>query len=156
MGHHFHRLIGEHHEILDASIWFMTTNHRTSLTARINLFAIVILGAMLAMPLSAPDALGAVQNDPLAGLTEGNKKDDADAVTKNVNKDAMSGPGRTLGTFMQAMNDQPKNYKIAVDCLDLGGGITINDARVRSGDVITSNGTVLALDDVVMTPAFLR
>lgn len=36
------------------------------------------------------------------------------------------------------------------------GGITINDARVRSGNVITSNGTVLALDDVVMIPSFLR
>lgn len=40
--------------------------------------------------------------------------------------------------------------------VNVRGGITINDARVRSGDVITSNGTVLALDDVVMTPAFLR
>ena len=40
--------------------------------------------------------------------------------------------------------------------VNVRGGITINDARVRSGDVITSNGTVLALDDVVMTPSFLR
>ena len=114
----------------------MTTIFRTSLTARINFFALLILGTMLAMASSAPDAFGAVQNDPLAGLTEGTKKEDPDAVTKNVNKDAMSGPGRTLGTFMQAMNDQPKNYKIAVDCLDLGGGITINDAnRQRALDL---------------------
>jgi len=40
--------------------------------------------------------------------------------------------------------------------VNVRGGITINDARVRSGDVITSNGTVLALDDVVMIPSFLR
>ena len=40
--------------------------------------------------------------------------------------------------------------------VNVRGGITINDARVRSGDVITSNGTALALDDVVMTPSFLR
>ena len=40
--------------------------------------------------------------------------------------------------------------------VDVRGGITINDARVRSGDVVTSNGTVLALDDVVMIPSFLR
>ena len=40
--------------------------------------------------------------------------------------------------------------------VNVRGGITINGARVRSGDVITSNGTVLALDDVVMTPSFLR
>ena len=40
--------------------------------------------------------------------------------------------------------------------MNVRGGITINDARVRSGDVITANGTVLALDDVVMIPSFLR
>ena len=40
--------------------------------------------------------------------------------------------------------------------VDVRGGITINKARVRSGDVVTSNGTVLALDDVVMIPSFLR
>ena len=40
--------------------------------------------------------------------------------------------------------------------VNVRGGITINGARVRSGDVMTSNGTVLALDDVVMTPSFLR
>ena len=40
--------------------------------------------------------------------------------------------------------------------VNVRGGITINDARVRSGDVVTSNGTVLALDDVVMIPSFLR
>ena len=40
--------------------------------------------------------------------------------------------------------------------VNVRGGITINGARVRSGDVMTSNGTVLALDDVVMIPSFLR
>lgn len=40
--------------------------------------------------------------------------------------------------------------------VNVRGGITINKARVRSGDVVTSNGTVLALDDVVMIPSFLR
>lgn len=40
--------------------------------------------------------------------------------------------------------------------VNVRGGITINDARVRSGDVITANGTVLALDDVVMIPSLLR
>ena len=40
--------------------------------------------------------------------------------------------------------------------VNVRGGITINDARVRSGDVITSNCTVLAMDDVVMVPSFLR
>lgn len=40
--------------------------------------------------------------------------------------------------------------------VNVRGGISIHNARVRSGDVITSNGTVLALDDVVMIPSFLR
>jgi len=100
---------------------------------------LALLSLMLIIPAPTFAAHPHAQNDPLAGLTEGTKKDDAEAVTKNVNRDAMSGPGRTLGTFMQAMNDQPKNYKIAVDCLDLGGGITINDAnRQRALDLYTA------------------
>ena len=100
---------------------------------------IVLLGLMLAMTGTAHASHAPSQNDPLAGLTENPAKSDADAVTENVNRDAMSGPGRTLGTFMQAMNDQPKNFKIAVDCLDLGSGITINDAnRQRALDLYTA------------------
>ena len=98
----------------------------------------MFLGTMLIMapPAEAGIATAHPQNDPLAGLTEKPTKPDGDAVTKNVNRDAMSGPGKTLGTFMQAMTDQPKNYKIAVDCLDLGDGITINDAnRQRALDL---------------------
>ena len=100
---------------------------------------LALLSLMSIAPAPAFAAHPHAQNDPLAGLTDGAKKDDGEAVTKNVNRDAMSGPGRTLGTFMQAMNDQPKNYKIAVDCLDLGGGITINDAnRQRAIDLYTA------------------
>lgn len=106
---------------------------------RIFLQRIVLTGLMLALSGTAHANHNAPQNDPLAGFTGTPEKSDADAVTKNVNREAMSGPGRTLGTFMQAMNDMPKNYNIAIDCLDLGGGITINDAnRQRALDLYTA------------------
>ena len=40
--------------------------------------------------------------------------------------------------------------------VNVRGGISINGARVRSGDIPTENGTVIALDDVVMTPSDLH
>ena len=100
---------------------------------------IVLAGLMLALSGTAHASHTSSQNDPLGGLTNTPEQSDADSVTKNVNRDAMSGPGRTLGTFMQAMTDLPKNYEIAVDCLDLGSGITINDAnRQRALDLYTA------------------
>ena len=99
----------------------------------------LLLGFMLLAPGSALAGLTPSQNDPLSGLIGSPKNDAAEAVTENVNREAMSGPGRTLGTFMQAMTDLPKNYEIAVDCLDLGSGITINDAnRQRALDLYTA------------------
>ena len=36
------------------------------------------------------------------------------------------------------------------------GGITANEARVRSGHVITENGSVIGLDDLAYVPRTLR
>ena len=51
---------------------------------------------MLVAPGSALASHTPSQNDPLSGLPQSPKKGAAEAVTENVNRDAMSGPGRTL------------------------------------------------------------